>query len=59
MAEVVKILVPIAVHKNRELKSAEVQKKGVLAGIVKMILWTIQGGIGRRELAEEKFWWRL
>ena len=38
MAEVVKILVPIAVHKNKELKSAEVQKKGVLAGIVKMIL---------------------
>ena len=31
----------------------------MLARIVKMILLTIKGGIGRRELAEEIFWSRL
>ena len=56
MAEVVKIfLVYIAgmvVRKNMEVKRAAVWRKGVSAGIVRIILLKSKGGIGKLKLTE-------
>ena len=45
-------MVGMAAPKNREVKNADVSKKGALVAILRMVLWTSKGWIKRWKIDE-------